>query len=50
MNKPKLLFSIMSKRVYIVTSYKDLGDGRIEAKTKHDVTDEFLEIVEKLNE
>jgi len=35
------MLSSLTNRVYIVTAYKDLGEGRIEARTKFDVTDQF---------
>ena len=38
---PLLMLSSLTNRVYIVTAYKDLGEGRIEARTKFDVTDQF---------
>jgi hypothetical protein len=42
---PRLLQSGLTERVYIVTAYDDKGDGRIVAKTKHDVTEEFAALV-----
>lgn len=31
----------LSGRVYVVTRYRDLGDGNYEALEKYDVTEEF---------
>jgi hypothetical protein len=42
--KPMLMESDLTGRVYVVTRYKDRGDGRYEAQTKYDVTDQFLAI------
>jgi hypothetical protein len=41
--KPLLLRSGLTGRIYILTRYKvlDAEKGRIEAITKHDVTDQF---------
>lgn len=44
--KPLLLRSGLTGTVYVVTRYKDHGDGRIEAQTKYDVTDQFLALVD----
>lgn len=38
---PLLLRGALTGRVYVVTSYTDHGDGRITAKTKHDVTEQY---------
>lgn len=38
---PLLLRGGLTGRVYIVTAYTDHGDGRIEARTKYDVTDQY---------
>lgn len=38
---PLLMLSGLTGRVYIVTAYTDLGEGRIVAKTKFDVTDQY---------
>lgn len=38
---PRLLRSALTGRVYIVTKYRDLGDGKFNAITKYDCTDEF---------
>lgn len=35
-----ILQSDLTGRVYAVTRYKDRGEGRYEAQTKHDVTDQ----------
>lgn len=47
---PKLLYSEMTGAVYIVTNYKDLGNGNYEAHTKHDVTGEFEIIAVKMQQ
>lgn len=39
--KPMLMESPLTKRVYVVTSYKDNGDGTFTARVKHDVTEQF---------
>ena len=44
--KPMLMESPITKRVYVVTSYRDNGDGTFTARKKYDVTDQF----EKLSE
>lgn len=43
--KPLFTYSDMTDRFYLVTSYVDQGDGRIEARHKIDVTDEFYRVV-----
>lgn len=43
--EPMLMESGLSRRVYLVTSYKDLGEGRYEALTKYDVTEQFNAIL-----
>lgn len=42
--QPILVYSTLGRRVYIVTKYKDRGDGRIEAQRKFDVTDQFCKV------
>jgi len=39
--EPRLMESALTKRVYIVTRYKDLGEGKFLAFDKHDVTEQF---------
>ena len=43
MNKqqPMLMESPLTKRVYVVTSYKDNGNGTFTARQKFDVTEQF---------
>lgn len=41
MKEPMLMQSGLTGRVYVVTSYKDLGEGRIEASKQYDVTEQF---------
>jgi hypothetical protein len=43
--QPLLMRSELTGTVYVVTSYKDLGEGRIEALKKYDVTDQFNALV-----
>ena len=38
---PMLMESVITDKVYIVTRYKDLHNGRFEALEKYDVTDDF---------
>lgn len=38
---PRLMRGGLSGRVYVVTRYRDLGDGNYEALEKYDVTEEF---------
>lgn len=42
---PRLLCSGLTGRVYVVTRYKELGDGRFESLEKFDVTDDFQALV-----
>ena len=39
--EPMLMESGLTKRVYVVTSYVDNGDGTFTARRKHDVTEQF---------
>lgn len=39
--QPMLTESPLTKRVYIVTSYKDNGDGTFTARQKYDITEQF---------
>lgn len=39
--KPKLLYSEVTDKLYIVTDYKELGNGNYEARRKYDVTEDF---------
>ncbi len=41
---PLICFSDLTKRFYVVTRYKDLGDGKIQAQIKYDVTDQIAAI------
>ena len=38
---PMLMESLITKRVYVVTSYVDNGNGTFTARKKYDVTDQF---------
>ena len=42
--KPRLAYSTMTNRVYIVTKYRSDGNGNIVSDEKHDATDEFMAI------
>lgn len=42
MSEPKLMRSDLTGRVYIVTRYRDLGDGRFQATTKYEVPEKDL--------
>ena len=39
--EPMLMESPLTKRVFIVTSYVDNGDGTFTARQKYDVTEQF---------
>ena len=39
--QPMLMESPLTKRVYVVTSYVDNGDGTFTARRKFDVTEQF---------
>lgn len=39
--EPMLMESPLTKRVFVVTSYKDNGDGTFTARQKYDVTAQF---------
>ena len=43
---PMLMESPLTKRVYIVTSYTDNGDGTFTAQQKYDVTKQFDKLAE----
>lgn len=42
---PRLMVGGLTNRVYVVTRYRDLGDGCIEALEKFDVTEDFEAIL-----
>ena len=44
---PMLMESPLTKRVFVVTSYKDKGDGIFEARQKYDVTEQFDALAEQ---
>lgn len=46
--KPRLLRSGLTGTVYVVTRYKELPTGHIEAQTKYDVTEDFNALVASL--
>lgn len=51
MQKPMLMESPLTKHVFIVTSYKDNGDGTFTARRKFDVTEQFDALAkQRLNE
>lgn len=39
---PLLVRGPLSGRIYVVTAYKDLDNGNIEAIKKYDVTEQFI--------
>lgn len=41
MQEPMLMESPLTKRVFVVTSYKDEGNGVFTARNKYDVTEQF---------
>lgn len=47
MSKPRLVTGLMG-RTYVVTRYTEQADGVIVAHTKHDVTDDFFHVLERL--
>lgn len=46
--QPHLMRGGLSGRVYVVTRYRDLGNGTIEALEKFDVHDDFLAMIEEI--
>ena len=46
---PMLMESPLTKRVFVVTSYKDNGDGTFTARQKYDVTEQFDALAEQRN-
>ena len=42
---PRVLRSALTGRYYVATSYDDHGDGMIQARTKHDVTEDVQGII-----
>ena len=44
---PMLMESLITKRVYIVTSYVDNGNGMFTARQKYDVTEQFEAIAKQ---
>lgn len=48
--QPMLMESVLTKRVYVVTSYKDNGDGTFTARQKYDVTEQFNALAAKRKE
>lgn len=43
--QPRLMCSGLTNRVYVVTRYKEMGGGQIEALEKFDVTDDFVALL-----
>ena len=39
--EPMLMESPLTRRVFVVTSYRDNGDGTFTAREKYDVTEQF---------
>lgn len=48
--QPMLMESPLTKRVFVVTSYKDNGDGTFTARQKYDVTEQFDALAAKRKE
>ena len=44
--QPRLMRGGLSGRIYVVTRYRDLGGGAVEALEKYDVTEDYNAIVE----
>jgi hypothetical protein len=44
--KPRLTIGPLSGRIYVVTKYRVLENGVIEAQTKYDVTSDFMAVKE----
>lgn len=47
--QPRLMRGGLSGRVFVVTRYKDLGDGLIESLEKFDVTEDFSQVCYEIN-
>ena len=47
---PMLMESPLTKRVFIVTRYKDNGDGTFTASKKYDITDQFEALAKQRSE
>jgi len=47
--QPRLMRGGLSGRIYVVTRYRDLGDGLIEALEKYDVTEDFEAVTTERN-
>ena len=45
--KPRLVFSDLGGRVYVVTRYREEPNGVIVASTKYDVTEDFAALMER---
>ena len=45
--EPMLMESPLTGRVFVVTSYKDNGNGTFTARQKYDVTEQFNALLEK---
>lgn len=48
--QPMLMESPLTKRVYVVTSYKDNGNGTFTARQKYDITEQFDALAAKRKE
>ncbi len=46
--KPLILRSDLTNRWYIVTDYKEMGNGKFQAKKKYDVTEQIKPILDEL--
>lgn len=40
-SSPLLMRGGLSDRVFVVTKWRDMGEGRVEALMKHDVTEQY---------
>ena len=47
-SSPYLYVSGFSQKVYVVTKFRPVGDGMVEAHTKFDVTKSFVKVAESL--
>lgn len=45
--QPRLMRGGLSGRIYVVTRYRDLGDGFFESLQKYDVTEDFEALLEE---
>lgn len=48
--QPRLLKGGFTGRIYVVTRYKDLGRGLVEALEKYDITEEFMALATQVTQ